>query len=106
MKAARLGPCLSRPPAYHSAICDSPAYLSPANSGLFLAHSDWWVCMPEPLSEKIGLGMNVTVLPYWLATLLMIHLYFIMLSADLSSVWKRRSISAWPAVATSWCWHS
>ena len=50
--------------------------------------------MPEPLSLKIGLGMNVTVLPYWLATLLMIYLYFIMLSADLSSVSNRKSISA------------
>src|SRR5687767_6834075 len=101
MNAARLGPCFSSPPAYHSAICDSPAYLSPANSGLPPFHSDWWVCMPEPLSPKIGFGMNVTDLPYWLATLLVIHLYFIMLSADFSSVVNRRSISAWPAVATS-----
>src|SRR5579862_1675881 len=98
MKAARLLPCLSNPPAYQRANCERPAYLSPAKSGLFLAHIDWWVCMPDPLSPKMGLGMKVTVLPYWLATLLMIHLYFIMPLADLSRVLKRKSISAWPAV--------
>src|SRR5579862_7591211 len=102
MKAARLGPCLRSPPAYHSANCESPAYLSPEKSGLPLSHSDWWVCMPEPLSPKIGLGMKVTVLPYWLATLLHTYLYFSMLSADLTRVSKRWSISHCPAVATSW----
>jgi hypothetical protein len=25
-------------------------------------HSEMWVCIPLPLSEKIGLGMKVTVL--------------------------------------------
>ena len=29
----------------------------------------WWGCMPLPLSPKIGFGINVTVLPYWSATL-------------------------------------
>ena len=62
--------------------------------------------MPEPLSEKIGLGMKVTVLPAFAAVFLMTYLYFIMLSAEFSSVLKRKSISAWPPVATSWCWHS
>src|SRR5260370_1309156 len=50
--------------------------------------------------------MKVTVLPYCWATLLVTNLYFIMLSAEASRVLNRRSISAWPAVATSWCWHS
>ncbi len=45
--------------------------------------------MPLPLSAKSGLGMNVTVLPYWLATLRMMYLYSIMLSADFTSVSKR-----------------
>ena len=31
--------------------------------------SDWWVCMPEPLSPKIGFGMNVALFPAALATL-------------------------------------
>ena len=62
--------------------------------------------MPEPLSEKIGLGMKVTVLPACAAVFLMMYLYFIMLSAEFRRVLNRKSISAWPAVATSWCWHS
>ena len=42
--------------------------------------------MPLPLSPKSGLGMKVTVLPYWLATLRMMYLYSIMLSALFTSV--------------------
>jgi hypothetical protein len=42
--------------------------------------------MPEPLSWKIGLGMNVTVLPACRAVFLMAYLYFMTLSAVLSSV--------------------
>ena len=67
---------------------------------------DMCVCMPEPLSPKSGLGMNVTVLPYFLATFLMMYLYIIILSAMVTRVSKSMSISAWPAVATSWCWAS
>ena len=37
--------------------------------------------MPEPLSPKSGLGMKVTVLPYFLATFLMMYLNIIILSA-------------------------
>ena len=32
-------------------------------SGVPSIHSDWCVCIPEPLSPKIGFGMNVTDLP-------------------------------------------
>ena len=41
----------------------------------------WCTCMPEPLSLKTGLGMNVAVLPYCLATLRTTYLYVITLSA-------------------------
>ena len=37
--------------------------------------------MPEPLSANSGLGMNVTVLPYFLATFLMMYLYMHIWSA-------------------------
>src|ERR1700722_4557071 len=63
MIAESAGPCFSNPPTYHRASCDMPAYPSPANSGSPSFHRDWCVCMPLPLSPKIGLGMNVTVLP-------------------------------------------
>ena len=33
------------------------------------------VCMPLPLSSKIGFGMNVTVLPCRFATFLQMYLY-------------------------------
>src|SRR5215472_15625239 len=74
ISADSAGPCLIKPPIYHRAISDSPAYPSPANSGLPPFHSDWCVCMPLPLSRKMGLGMKVTVLPYWLATFLTMYL--------------------------------
>ena len=32
-------------------------------SGVPSIHKDWWVCIPDPLSPKIGFGMNVTDLP-------------------------------------------
>ena len=64
------------------------------------------MCMPVPLSRNSGLGMNVTVLPYFLATFLMMYLYFSTLSAIRTSGANRMSISPWPAVATSWCWAS
>ena len=62
--------------------------------------------MPEPLSSKIGFGMNVAVLPAWRATFLITYLKSISLSAIAASESKRMSISAWPAVPTSWCWTS
>src|SRR5439155_27106693 len=40
MIAASVGPCLINPPMYHNAICDIPAYPSPANSGLPPFHND------------------------------------------------------------------
>ncbi len=62
--------------------------------------------MPLPLSSKIGLGMKVTVLPWRRATFLTMYLNHISLSPISTSGAKRMSISPWPAVATSWCWHS
>ena len=44
--------------------------------------------MPEPLSPKSGLGMNVTVLLYFLATFLMMYLYMHIWSAILTRFWK------------------
>jgi hypothetical protein len=35
----------------------------PANKGFLPFQIDMWVCMPEPLSLAIGLGMKVAVLP-------------------------------------------
>ena len=49
-----------------------------------------------------GFGMNVTVLPAWYAVFLTTYLYFMTLSAVVSSVSYRMSISACPAVPTSW----
>ena len=43
--------------------------------------SDWWTCMPLPLSPKSGLGMNVAVLPCFRATFLTMYLYHIRSSA-------------------------
>ena len=43
------------------------------------------MCIPEPLSWKIGLGMKVTVLPAAHAVFLTTYLYFITLSAVRSS---------------------
>lgn len=45
--------------------------------------------MPEPLSWKIGFGMNVTVLPAACATLLITYLNSMTLSADLARLSKR-----------------
>ena len=53
-----------------------------------------------------GLGMKVATYPFWAATFLMMYLYFIILSPIAVRVSKRMSISAWPAVPTSWCWTS
>ena len=54
------------------------------------------VCMPEPLSPKSGLGMKVTILPYFFATFLMMYLYIITLSAIVTRLSNRMSISALP----------
>src|SRR6266850_1629611 len=69
------GACFSNPPAAQRPISLRPAYPSPANSGFPPFHSDVWLCMPLPLSSKIGLGMNVTVLPLRFATFLQMYLY-------------------------------
>src|SRR4029450_377766 len=58
--------------------------------------------MPEPLSWKSGLGMNVAVLPHFRAVFFAQYLYQQTLSAILVRVSKRISISVWPPVATSW----
>ncbi len=58
--------------------------------------------MPEPLSPKIGFGMNVAVLPLRQATFLTRYLNFMTLSAVTSSSSNRKLISACPAVPTSW----
>lgn len=63
---------------------------------------DWWVCIPEPLSWKTGLGMKVTVLPCFLAVFLVTYLYQSTRSAIVSRVSNRMSISVWPPEATSW----
>ena len=60
--------------------------------------------MPEPLSPKSGLGMNVAVLPLRRATLRMMYLASITWSALSTSGSGIRSISHWPPVATSWKW--
>ena len=73
--ASNAGACMSSPPTYARASCESPAYpdLS-AISGVPSFQRDWCVCMPEPLSPKIGFGMNVTVLPAARATFLTTYL--------------------------------
>src|SRR5579872_1312359 len=101
MIAESAGPCLISPPTYHSASCESPAYPSPANRASPPLHKDWWVCMPLPLSPKMGFGMNVTVFPLRLATFLTMYLYSSILSAERTSESYFRSISVWPPVATS-----
>ncbi len=58
--------------------------------------------MPEPLSWKSGLGMNVAVLPCFLAVFFTTYLYLSTLSAISTSGEKRMSISHCPPVATSW----
>src|SRR5262249_38707381 len=74
-KARIAGACFSRPPAAHSPSWLRPAYSLPANSGLPPFHSEVWVCIPLPLSSNTGFGMNVTVLPWRLATFLQMYLY-------------------------------
>src|SRR5262245_4371164 len=74
-KARMAGACLRRPPAANRPMSLSPAYPSPAKSGLPPFHRDVCVCMPLPLSSKIGFGMKVTVLPFLRATFLQMYLY-------------------------------
>jgi hypothetical protein len=62
--------------------------------------------MPEPLSSKSGFGMKVAVMPWRSATFLTMYLYNIRESAIFTIVLNFMSISAWPPVATSWCWAS
>ena len=58
--------------------------------------------MPEPLSSKTGLGMKVAVFPCSLATFFTTYLYHFIWSPISIIGEKRMSISACPAVATSW----
>ncbi len=58
--------------------------------------------MPLPLSPTSGLGMKVTVLPFWCATFLMTYFIVISSSAFFTSVLNLTPISHWPAFATSW----
>src|SRR5919199_819438 len=76
--ASSAGAWRSSPPMYARASCESPAYpdLS-AISGVPSFQRDWCVCMPEPLSPKIGFGMNVTDFPAARATFLTTYLYVI-----------------------------
>ena len=78
-----------------------PAYSPPASSGLPSFQSEMCVCMPLPLSWKIGLGMKVTVLPARLATLRVMYLNHIIWSPISSSGRNFMSISDCPAVPTS-----
>jgi hypothetical protein len=55
------------------------------------------------LSSKTGFGMNVAVFPRRIATFLTMYFMSITRSACWSSEPKPMSISAWPAVPTSWC---
>ena len=59
--------------------------------------------MPLPLSPNSGLGMKVTTLPCFLAVFFTMYLYFSTLSAIVSRLLNRMSISHCPPVATSWC---
>ena len=43
--------------------------------------SDWWTCIPEPFTPKIGFGMNVAWRPWSRATFLTISLNVVTLSA-------------------------
>src|SRR5207244_7104372 len=91
--AHRAGACRSKPPIACIAISDKPAYPEPAYRFLPSFHNELWTCMPEPLSMKIGLGMKVAVLPYLLATFLMMYLYLRTLSAISTSGANFMSIS-------------
>src|SRR5581483_8144054 len=73
--ARSAGACSSRPATYARASCDSPAGQDlSAKSGVPSFQSDWWQCMPEPLSPKIGFGMNVAVFPARSASFLTTYL--------------------------------
>src|SRR5215510_10342722 len=100
--ASSAGACLRRPPAAQRPRSLRPAYPSPANSGLPLFHNDVCVCMPLPLSSKIGLGMKVTVFPLRRATFLQMYLNHIIWSAICTSSANNIPISLCPAVPTSW----
>src|SRR5437773_1787707 len=104
--AHRAGACRSKPPIACIAISDKPAYPEPAYRFLPSFHNELWTCMPEPLSMKIGLGMNVDVLTYLLAAFLRRYLYFSSLSAIPPSGATFLSVSPWPPDATSRCWAS
>ena len=53
---------------------------------LAVLRSDWFTCMPLPLSPTIGFGMNVAVLPYAAATLWIAYFRICTSSAFFTSV--------------------
>ncbi len=69
-KARIAGACLRMPPMACRPRSLRPAYFGPAKRFLPPFQSEMCVCMPLPLSSKIGLGMNVTVLPCLLGDVL------------------------------------
>src|SRR5206468_4446222 len=83
-------------------MSDSPAYLSPANRFFSSFQIDWWQCMPDPLSPKMGFGMNVAVFPNLRAVFLTTYLYHMVQSAIFFKLLKRIDNSHCPPDATSW----
>src|SRR5437870_8278504 len=93
----RAGAWRSRPPAYQRHISLVRAYpFWSKKRGLPFFQSDWWVCMPEPLSMNRGLGMKVATLPCLRATFFTMYLYQRTLSAICVKLVNRMSISFWP----------
>src|SRR4051794_12092278 len=74
-KASSAGACSSRPATYARASCESPAGpdLS-AKSGVPSFQSDWWQCIPEPVSPNIGFGLKVADMPALSASFLITYL--------------------------------
>ncbi len=64
--------------------------------------SDWWTCIPEPFTPKIGFGMKVAWRPWSMATFLTMSLKVVTLSAVATASPYLKSISCCPG-ATSWC---
>ncbi len=60
------------------------------------------MCMPDPLTPKIGFGMNVACRPWSSATFLTMNRKVETRSAVVIASAYLKSISCWPG-ATSWC---
>ncbi len=90
---------------YERATDDSP-YGAATSANAFrpsaIEYRLWWVCIPEPLMPKIGLGMKVAYRPCCCAIAFSANLNVIALSAVLRASAYSKSISCWPW-ATSWC---